>query len=96
MGEEKEKKDKSLVPGIGVSGQVFCPLGFMAPKLCLKQGCEWWVEFDYVDKKVARCSMVWLSVVSTEIRRSIDQLRDSLIQKGGKDASTKESSPSPE
>lgn len=68
------KNQEGLVPGFGVAGQVMCPFSMMAPKMCMKQGCELWVELNYVDRKVARCSLAWLAVLSTEIRGAIDKL----------------------
>lgn len=66
-------KDEPLaIPGIGVSGVVFCPF---IKSVCLKSGCELWVELSYIDKKVARCSLSWLSILSTETRDSIDRLK---------------------
>ncbi len=64
-------EEKALVPGIGVSGLVMCPLFKGA---CLKGGCEWFVELICADKFVARCSMSWLAVLATETRASIDKL----------------------
>lgn len=64
--------NKSDAPGIGMSGIVVCPL-FKGP--CMKGGCEWWVELNYPTGKVARCSMAWLSILSTEVRGSIDRLK---------------------
>ena len=67
------KKDKSLVPGIGVSGMVMCPLFKGA---CLKSGCELWVELNYGKHKVARCSLSWLAILNVETRQSIDRLKE--------------------
>lgn len=64
---------QETTPGIGVSGLVMCPLFKGA---CLKQGCEWWVELNYTDRKVARCSISWLAILNTEIRTSIDKLKE--------------------
>lgn len=58
-------------PGIGMGGMVMCPF-FKSP--CFKQGCELWVELKYADKTVARCSLAWLAVLSTETRQAIDKL----------------------
>jgi len=77
MAENKEliqREKNPLVPGFGVAGFVSCPLSFMAPKQCIKQGCEWWVELDYGKQKVARCAISWLAVLSTEVRGAIDSL----------------------
>lgn len=68
------KKNQSLTPGFGVAGQVMCPFSFMAPNPCMKQGCELWVELTYGKQKVARCSIAWLALLSTEIRQSVDKL----------------------
>ena len=69
------KKKQALIPGIGVAGQVMCPLSMMAPKMCIKQGCELWVELTYGKNKVARCSLAWTSILMVEIRQSVDKLR---------------------
>ncbi len=63
---------KDQVPGFGVAGMVMCPF---FKNICMKQGCELWVEFTCGENKVARCSFAWLAVVSTEIRGSIDKLK---------------------
>ncbi len=63
-------KNELATPGIGVSGMVMCPLFKGA---CLKQGCEFWVELNYGDHKVARCTLSWLSILSVEVRQSIDR-----------------------
>lgn len=65
------KKEEPMVPGIGVAGAVMCP--FMKG-LCLKSACELWVELTYGDRKVARCSLSWMTLLSTEVRQSIDKL----------------------
>ncbi len=70
------KEEKAMIPGFGVAGQVMCPLSFMAPKICNKEGCEWWCELTYVDRKVARCAVYWLAILSTELRESIDKLKE--------------------
>ncbi len=76
MEEGKEiQEQQPLVPGIGVAGQVSCPLSFMAVKQCCKQACEWWVELEYGKQKVARCAIPWLAVLSTEMRQAIDKLK---------------------
>jgi len=62
-----------MIPGIGVSGTVLCPFGFQKSP-CLKNGCELWVELDYDGIKVGRCSLAWMSLLSTEVRASIDKL----------------------
>ena len=70
--------DKDLMtPGFGVAGQVMCPFSFMAPKQCVKQGCEMWVELSYEKNKVARCALAWMPVILTETRASIDRLKES-------------------
>lgn len=66
---------QELVPGFGVAGQVMCPISFMAPKLCMKQGCEWWVELNSGGVNVARCAISWLAVLSTEVREAIEKLK---------------------
>lgn len=75
---------ESSVPGIGQAGLVMCPL---LRGGCLRGGCELWVEMFYEDKKVARCSLAWLPVISTEVRKSIDGLTG-LIKEISKDAQT--------
>ena len=64
-------------PGIGESGLVFCP--FMKCP-CMKHGCELWVELTYNansenERKVGRCSVSWLALLSTETRAAIDRLK---------------------
>jgi hypothetical protein len=69
-------------PGVGLAGYVICP--FMSsnhPAQCLKHGCELWVELGYADKKVARCSLAWISLLSTEVRASIDRLKNPPTEK---------------
>jgi hypothetical protein len=70
--------NKDLVPGFGVSGQVMCPFSFMAPKMCMKQGCELWVELTYApgtesEHKVARCSLAWMAILIPELRTTIEK-----------------------
>lgn len=70
------EKRQETVPGIGMSGIVMCPF-FKGP--CLKSGCELWVELTYSsgkpsERKVARCSLAWMTLLSTEIRASIDKI----------------------
>lgn len=69
------EETKDLIPGFGIAGQVMCPFSMMAPKLCMKQGCELWVELTYVDKKVARCAFAWNAVLMVELRQEIELLR---------------------
>lgn len=64
-------KREPTVPGIGMSGIVMCPFFKGA---CLKNGCELWVELKYSETTVARCSLAWLAVLSTETRAAIDKL----------------------
>jgi len=68
--------NKAMVPGFGIAGQVMCPLSLMAPKMCMKQGCELWVELKCGDTFVARCSIAWLAILSTEIRGAIEKLKE--------------------
>lgn len=73
--EKLPEKRKETTPGIGESGLVICPL---MKNPCMKHGCEWWIELSYPGeeiKKVARCSVAWLSLLSTEVRASIDNLK---------------------
>lgn len=72
MSMNEISKRESTTPGIGVSGLVMCPFFKGA---CLKGGCELWVELNYSESKVARCTLSWLSILSTETRASIDKLR---------------------
>jgi len=70
------KKKEPMVPGFGVAGNVICPfMSLMHSAPCAKQGCELWVELTFGEEKVARCSLAWLSVLSTETRQAIDKLR---------------------
>jgi len=62
-------------PGIGVAGTVMCPL-FKAP--CFKNGCEFWVELMYGQQKVGRCALAWQAILLTELRQSIDNLKNKL------------------
>jgi len=67
-------EERSLVPGIETAGTVICPILSMARDFaCKKGGCEWWVELNYGKQKVARCSIAWISKLSTEIREAIDR-----------------------
>lgn len=67
-----------LIPGIGVAGQVMCPfMSVVRMQPCLKSGCELWIELTYGNTKVARCSLAWLSTLTTEVRGAIDKLKDS-------------------
>jgi len=59
-------------PGIGVAGQVFCPL---TKSICLKSGCEWWVELYYGEQRVGRCTASWLSVLIPELRQELERWR---------------------
>lgn len=69
-----KKNQESMTPGVGVAGQVMCPLSLMAPKMCIKQGCEMWVELTYGEVKVARCSFAWSSILMVELRQEIQKL----------------------
>lgn len=64
-------QEKPSTPGFGVAGLVMCPFFKGA---CLKGGCELWVELKQGDIFVARCSLAWLTVLSTETRAAIDKL----------------------
>lgn len=72
-----KKEQQPLTPGFGVSGQVMCP---HFKNLCMKQGCEMWVELKYGENFVARCTYAWQTVLSTELRQSVDRLRE-IIEK---------------
>jgi len=71
------EKRKDTIPGLcQESGMVMCPFFKGA---CLKSACELWVELTYSantenERKVARCSLAWISILSPEIRASIDKL----------------------
>ena len=80
METELAKKEELSPVGIGVAGLVMCPF-FKGS--CLKHGCELWVELNYSGTKVARCSLAWLAVLSTETRESIDRLKG--VKDGGHD-----------
>ena len=60
-------------PGFGVSGMVMCPL---FKSVCMKSGCEMWVELKCGTSMVGRCTFAWLSVVATETRMAIDKLKE--------------------
>ena len=66
-----KQEQKPMIPGIGVSGLVMCPFFKGA---CLKGGCELFVELKQGDIFVARCSLAWLAILSTETRQAIDKL----------------------
>lgn len=68
------KEEHPTTPGFGVAGQVMCPLSMMAPRMCMKQGCELWVELKCGDRYVGRCSLAWTSVLLTEMRQAIEKL----------------------
>lgn len=78
MDENRILTTTPTIPGIGIAGQVMCPFSLMAPKMCLKNGCESWVELKCGDTFVGRCTFSWLTVLSVEIRQSIDKLIDTL------------------
>lgn len=60
-----------LVPGIGVAGQVFCPY---LRSLCMKQGCELWVELKTGGIFVARCAISWGPILACETNQSLRSL----------------------
>jgi len=66
-------KREPATPGIGIAGLVMCPFFKGA---CLKAGCELWVELTQGGSLVARCSLAWIAVLTTETRRSIDKLTE--------------------
>lgn len=66
---------KETIPGIGFGGVVMCPYFKGA---CLKSGCELWVELNYGENKVARCSVAWQSILLVEQRQEIEKLRKTL------------------
>ena len=69
------KKEQSFTPGFGVAGFVICPfMSITHPAQCVKQGCELWVELKNNDYFVARCSLAWIAILSTETRQSIEKL----------------------
>jgi len=73
-GQDLQKtQEQPLVPGVGVAGVVMCPYGFQRG-VCMKGGCELWVELTYVDQKVGRCAHSWNAVLSVENRQAIDRL----------------------
>ena len=76
MDKELIKKEQHpMTPGFGIAGWVICPfMSLTHPAQCVKQGCELWVELNYGETKVARCSLAWFSVLSTEIRQAIEKL----------------------
>jgi hypothetical protein len=73
-----KKDDAPMVQGVGVAGQVMCSLSFMAPKICLKQGCELWVSLEYEGHGVGHCALHWLPILMVELRQSIDKFREEL------------------
>ncbi len=79
-------KKEPTIPGFGVGGFVICPfMSLTHPAQCVKQGCEMWVELKCGDNFVARCSIAWLAVLSTETRSAIEKLKE-----GGVNASAEE------
>jgi len=83
----KKEPEDLPVPGIGIAGQVICPLmsiGRPVASPCVKHMCEFWVELTYNStppRRVGRCSLAWGSILTAELRGSIDKL--SLIAGGG-------------
>ncbi len=84
-----EKKPQPMTPGFGVAGQVMCGFSFMTPRLCMKQGCEFWVELNYGGTTVARCTFSWLSIILTETRAEIEKLRTNEPIKNNPDSTSK-------
>ncbi len=64
-------EQKPTTPGFGVAGMVMCPF---FKSVCMKQGCEMWVELKQADRFVARCSFAWLTILATETRVAIEKL----------------------
>lgn len=77
MNNELIKQEKTaMTPGFGVAGFVICPfMSITHPAQCAKQGCELWVELKCADTFVARCSLSWLAILSTETRQAIEKLK---------------------
>lgn len=83
-----DRPDSSLpapmTPGIGVAGEVLCPImsiGRIGGAPCIKNKCEFWVELTYGsgtpdERRVARCALSWLPVLSTEITEAIKKLAE--------------------
>lgn len=69
--KEPDSPPVPSTPGIGVSGIVMCPL---FKGVCMKHGCEFWVELHYGDQYVGRCSLAWNTILMTELRQSVDKL----------------------
>ena len=69
------------VPGIGLAGATMCPfMSVVHTAPCLKGGCELWVELQYGERKVGRCSLAWLAVLSTETRGAISHLSEHIAR----------------
>ena len=80
MGHDLVKEgQKPLTPGFGVAGQVVCPrMSVTHQVMCVKQGCENWVELKQGDRTIARCAYSWLPLLMVELRGSVDKLREVL------------------
>lgn len=66
------QKRELNVPGLGIAGRTLCPI---SSGMCQKDACEFWVELNYGEKTVARCTYVWQSVLLVEIRQEIEKLK---------------------
>ena len=68
---------KETIPGIGFSGIVMCPY---FKGVCLKQGCELFIELNYGEHKVARCSIAWQAILLVEQRQELEKLRKTIYE----------------
>ncbi len=74
--ENEIMKKEPATPGFGVAGMVMCPF---FKGVCMKQGCELWVELKCGENFVGRCTMSWLSILNVEVRQAITNLKISDI-----------------
>lgn len=83
----KLELQNGLVPGIGVAGQVLCPIMSLThPAMCVKHACELWVELTYNagkpdQQKVGRCTLAWNSLLQAEGNQALIRLTD-VFRKG--------------
>ena len=66
----------SSAPGFGVAGMVMCPF---VRGMCMKSGCELWVELTYgagtvEERRVGRCSYAWQSILQAEGNQTLIKL----------------------
>ena len=78
-GEIVKQEPKPLTPGLGVAGQVICAkMSITHTVICQKSARESWVELKYGDTSVCRCANSSVPVMLSEVRASVDKLREAL------------------